>query len=417
MDDFFKLYFSYVGKTEVPVIFNRWAPIGCIAAYLSRQCWVRHGHWTIYPNMYLMLIGEPASRKTTAINLAKRILERTGFDKFAADKSSMQQFLFDFMPETQEITGDNLDEILDLKVNEPNDQFIVADEFTDFVGTHNLDFLVMLSRLYDCLPQYKNPKITKAHVIAELPTVSILSASQPEMLYSAFPPEAIGQGVMSRIVMIFAESTGEKIAWPDAPSEEIVTAIVKRFKQIKKEVTGEIQIGMEAKMLVKAIYDDTVGVEDHRFQHYNNRRFTHHLKLSMLLAALDCRKEIKVDDVVKANTLLYATEARMHRALGEFGRSRNSEIANKIIAIMQQHKKAVTRKALLKLLSNDLDSGDQLTDILKHMIASEKIRLLTIDGKSGYVPQITLRKRWDESYLDRSFLTPVETLGIDDDGK
>ena len=57
----------------------------------------------------------------------------------------------------------------------------------------------------------------------------------------------------------------------------------------------------------------------------------------MIFAAADCRTLISVDDAIQANTLLFATETRMPRAFGEFGRSRDSEEVNKIIQILSYY--------------------------------------------------------------------------------
>lgn len=413
MRDFFDLYFDYVGITEVPKFYNRWCPIVATAAMLGRQCWFQHGHWTIYPNMYVMLIGEPAARKTTAINLQTRILKRTGYDTFSADHTSMERFIYDLkhgQDDENDITGKTVEDLLDLEVDTPNEGFITADEFTDFVGKHNLVFLVALSRLYDNLPEYKHPKLHGKSIKVENPTVNILSASQPEMLYSAFPPEAIGQGVMSRFIMVYGEATGLKVTFPKPPTQDSIDNIVARMVKIRTEVRGEITLSNEAAFLINEMYQNAVGIDDYRFAHYNNRRFTHLLKLSMLFAAMDCRNKITVHDALKANTLLYYTEIRMPRALGEFGKSKNSDVANKVISLLKSKGKPMTLSLLFNELSNDVETKDRLIDILKNMQLAGKVKSLTINGKSGYVPNFRVMDTWKDELLDPNFLTAEEKL-------
>ncbi len=71
-DSFLTQYLHYVGDTEAPIFYHRWAAISAIGAYLGRQYSFTLGHSALYTNMYIMLIGEPGSRKSTAIKIAKK---------------------------------------------------------------------------------------------------------------------------------------------------------------------------------------------------------------------------------------------------------------------------------------------------------------------------------------------------------
>lgn len=406
---FYDLYFEYVGVTEVPIFYNRWCPIVSIAAMLERQCWFVHGHWTIYPNMYVMLIGDPAARKTTAITLAQKILQWTGYDRFSADKSSKERFLFDLLNIPFDEKAE-IEELQELIIDQPSERFIVSDEFTDFVGKHNLEFLTMLSKLWDNRDKYEHPKLHGKSIVVDKPTVNILSASQPEMLYSAFPPEAIGQGIMSRFILVYGEPTGIKITYPKTPTDGIKTKLKKRMEEIKRKVTGRMHLTSLAETAIDTIYKETIGIEDYRFKHYNNRRLTHLIKLSMLFAAMDLRTTIDIQDVARANTLLHVTEQRMPRALGEFGIAKNSEIANKIMQVISDKKQPVTPKYLFNELSNDLDSMDQLLQVLNHLKQAEKVKTLNIGGKTGWVPIRKMKQEWREGLIDKDFLTPEELL-------
>src|SRR5712664_3382569 len=89
-------YLDFYEDTEPPTIFNRWCIIAGIGAILGRQCWVQHGHIKIYPNQYVMLVGESGTRKSTAIkHFMVPLLVDSGYKKFAAKKTSKEKFLED----------------------------------------------------------------------------------------------------------------------------------------------------------------------------------------------------------------------------------------------------------------------------------------------------------------------------------
>jgi ABC-type phosphonate transport system ATPase subunit len=89
--NFIESYLDFYADTEVPTIFNRWSAITGISALLGRQCWVEHGHNVIYPNMYVMLVGESGTRKSTAVGFSRKLLTDVGYKKFAAKKTSKEK--------------------------------------------------------------------------------------------------------------------------------------------------------------------------------------------------------------------------------------------------------------------------------------------------------------------------------------
>ncbi len=93
--DVYKTYFSFIRDTEPPLHYHRWCLLSSIGALLARQVYINHGHFKIYPNLYVTLLGEPASRKSTAIKLVKKLIRDSGYETFAADKTSKEKFLLD----------------------------------------------------------------------------------------------------------------------------------------------------------------------------------------------------------------------------------------------------------------------------------------------------------------------------------
>src|ERR1700748_677909 len=93
--DFFDLYLKYVENTESPTFFHRWSAITGIGALLGRQYYLTHGHSKLFPQQYVMLLGSPGTRKSTAIKMFKELIVKTGYDTIAASKSSKEKFLMD----------------------------------------------------------------------------------------------------------------------------------------------------------------------------------------------------------------------------------------------------------------------------------------------------------------------------------
>lgn len=156
MTTIFDKYFEYTADTEPPIIFHRWSLVTSIGAMLGRQFFLPFGDFRIAPNMYVMLLGDPGTRKSTSIKTAKRIVMAAGYDKFAAERTSKEKFLLDL----EGVEGDDgtvLDNNAamrnifgdDFVAGDPREVFICADEFNEFVGSSNLEFLSLLGNLWD----------------------------------------------------------------------------------------------------------------------------------------------------------------------------------------------------------------------------------------------------------------------------
>ena len=72
--DWISAYLKYTEETESPVSYHTWTAVSMIAGALQRKCYMQWGLETIYPNMYIVLVGSAGrSRKSLAINIGEEI--------------------------------------------------------------------------------------------------------------------------------------------------------------------------------------------------------------------------------------------------------------------------------------------------------------------------------------------------------
>lgn len=399
-------YFTLVGKTEAPFTYHRWSVYSSLAAMLGRQAWLPFGHGMIYPNMYVMLMGSPGARKNTAIGIAQKLLLRVGYDKFSADKSSKERFLIDMLGGSEEDENELLELYID---NVASETFIVAEEFTDFLGKNNTEFLTMLGKLWDNPPQYRQPKIHGKSVFVPQPTVNMLSGNTPQAYFQNMPIESMGQGYMARVIHVHGESTGIKITRPPPPTQQSMDNMDSRFKEIKRRIHGEFKISKELEEgILTRIYKEYPEIEDYRFKYYNNRRFTHLLKLAMLMASTRYSLELTEEDVIIANTFLFYTEQKMPLSLGEFGKARNADVANAVIDILKSAKRPCTVRYIWRQVAQDLNRQEELQEIIRNLQSAGKIQLVESGGVSGYTTKFEKNGKWKEDLLHDEFLTLEE---------
>jgi hypothetical protein len=390
---------------------------------LGRQTWIPFGSFRIFPNQYLMLIGDPGTRKSTAIKLARKVIAKAGYTKFSAEKTTKEKFLLDLegMEETDDATvsasavmenlfGSSLGE------TEPKEVFIVADEFNDFMRCGDLEFHSMLGALWDYddeTTQYKQRLKNSKSIAIYQPTINLLGGNTHTGFAEMFPPQAIGQGFLSRMLLIFSEPSGRKIAFPEAPSPEKELALIKSIQDIKESLNGPMSLSKRAKEILSTLYNSYEGFTDVRFTSYFTRRYTHLLKMCIICAAVRKRMEIGEQEVILANTILSYTEHFMTKALGEFGKAKNADVASKILQMLQKTFEPTDIPEIWKQVNSDLNDTAELNKLLAGLQTAGKIQWVkkTASGVQGY---LIVRKMLgnQQLYTDFTWLKEYEVVKI-----
>lgn len=362
----------------------------------------------MHPNIYAMLMGSAGSRKTTAIKVATSFIKKAGYLSIAAERTTKEKFLCDLAGESG-FEEDSSEDIMERNLFGPASDkdaeiLIAADEFNIFIGNGNIEFLSLLGTLWDYDGVFEDKKKNSKSLKIQNPTVSILAGNTPTGFALAFPPEAIGQGIFSRLLLVHGEVTGKRITFPEPPSLEITSALVQQFHQMRAVAIGKAELSSEARAALDSIYQNQGGAHDVRFESYSNRRFTHLLKLCLITSASAFRNTIQLPDVILANTILTHTEHTMSKALGEFGKARHSDIAHKVLQYLESKVAVVTVKELWKQVHNDMEDIKQLRDLLSNLTIADKI----IAAQGGFLARRKVLEETSSAYVDFSLLTEEE---------
>lgn len=422
----FDLYFEYVKDTESPTIYHRWSLIAGVGAFLGRQYWMPFGSGKIYPNQYIMLIGGTGTRKSSAIKLSKRVLTTAGYSSFAAEKTTKEKFLLDLEGDEDFFESDAakskskskqsgvnaLDVLANLELGSnadnhdgiPREVFITADEFNEFAGNGNIEFLSMLGALWDWDDEsatYKHRLKNSKSISIYQPTISLISGNTHAGFQSAFPAAAIGQGFMSRLILVYSDPSGRKITFPKVPPEALAIALAEKFRGIREKVRGVAVVAPDAERALDTIYRTWKNLEDGRLESYGTRRQTHLYKLCLIVSAMRESTVIARQDVVLANTILAWTEKDMDKALGEYGKSKNAEAVQIIMSALYSAKGPMSIEEIFKLVRRDIEDRQRLPDIMNGLVSAGKVQYDKTCGK--FMP---LLKAADEkaAYVDFKLL-------------
>jgi hypothetical protein len=141
-------------------------------------------------------------------------------------------------------------------------------------------------------------------------------------------------------------------------------------------------------------------MDDGRFSKYA-RRYTHLLKLCLIHTVLE--EEWKLQKMIALRVTHTHAAERMPKALGEFGKSKYSNVSNMIIEHLAHAHKPVTMTELWKLVAKDLSKVAELGDIMKNLTHSEKVQVVTLKDKQGYLLKHQESKSWASRLIDELF--------------
>lgn len=402
--DFFSKYIQFVsGNTEAPITYHRWAAITAIGAVLEKNYYLPHGHSKIHPNLYSMLIGNPGTRKSSAIKLITSLVKEAGYKNIAADKTTKEKFLEDLGSTTKATSFESFLDEVDNSSN-PASVLISADEFNEFAGAGNLEFYSLLGSLWDKQGDY-HYKTKQGETVIPDPVVSLLGGNTPTGFAAAFPTEIIGQGFFSRLILVYAEPTGTKIAFPEEPDYEIRADIINYMLAIRSNVIGKASLTPESKAALQYIYENFTGFFDPRFESYINRRFNQLIKLCLIHSAARISTTIELEDVIYANTILTYTENFMSKALGEFGKAKHSDVMHKVMVALDATTSPLSLRDLWSFVATDLDSLMDLANIMRNLAEADKIQKV---GDEGFLPKKKSNKAVNGRYLNFNLLTEEE---------
>ena len=351
-------YMEYTANTESAVIFHKWTALSIIAAALRKKVYFNLGRIRVYPNLYVVLVAEPgAVRKTQAITYGRRIMSKVDSIITSADAITQQALIQDIESAAQ------AEHMPDGTTMTHNSLTVISREFESFLGQkkENTGMLVLLTDLFDCeeLPWKYRTKNSGSNSLTAV-YLNLLAATTPGSLASSLPSSAIGGGLTTRIIFVFASKKGKKVAIPVAPPEVLELALIQDLEVISR-IVGIYNFSPSARDYWTEWYEayDELSpsriCQDRLFDGWYARKPMMMIKLAQILnAAVTNSMQIEWPMFQQAESLLIEVESEMGRTFCAVGKSDISADVAELTAIVSKYGE-IDEKHLLQLVWRDMD--------------------------------------------------------------
>src|SRR5580692_7400293 len=103
--NFLQSYRIFTSGNECHPTYHTFCSLLALSSIVSRRVWLSMDYFTIYPNLYVVLVGPPGNRKTSAMVSAKALLRELGNIPFSGECISKEKLVLDMVDEERVLDG------------------------------------------------------------------------------------------------------------------------------------------------------------------------------------------------------------------------------------------------------------------------------------------------------------------------
>ena len=374
MKNLFESYNRYTEETEPPTNYHVWTLISCLSACLGRRCFVPQGTFTIYPNLYIVLVGAPGMKKSSAMNIGKSLL----------------RCIPDFPLSPASLTREALLQSLENNVIKFNFAGVPAEyhqiscfvtEFQEFLGGkhRNSSMIDILTAIWD-EPTYEYLTKNSKPIRIDAPYVSLLACCTTEWLNEKIDSSIISDGLARRIIFIYEEERNKFVPFPRLTEQQIAEYdfIKKEFIRLQK-ISGRFDFTEDAITLWEKLYveiQEEALKQPEFLQYYYTTKHVLMIKVAMCLSAV-LRSDMKIDAALiqLVHKMFEAFEENLPSLFRNVGRNKLKPYTEKIFDIVAKNPQGISRGDIINKMSSDI-SLDELTESLDVLMIGKRIELV-----------------------------------------
>lgn len=391
-NDYFNAYKAYSSGSEAPEMFHKWVALAMISASIGRRCWLDMSYFHIFPNVYFVLIGPPATMKSTAMGIGTSMIRKLDVPEdrmvhFSGDSVTRERLIMDLSASM--VVDEN--HLMDTGEYFSHSSFTIqCSELEVFLGQKDRDMVKFLTDLFDCPDEWTYKTKTQGEDLIKAPCVTMLAGATPQDIPEIFDEASIGTGLTSRMLFIYAAEPGAPVPIPKmTENQKLARDKIKYFLRKIPEFWGEIKMEPAAEQFYSDWYMARArSHKDQRIAGYWARKHVHMMKIAMLLALSELRKNITTGDIETALAMLDEIEPGLIQTFASVGANKGMVVMESVIAAIRAQGKDgfITYAQVLRDHLHTLDARRILDTLTSACEAGRLVSEQTsIDGKRALI--------------------------------
>lgn len=385
-------YLRWCEGDEAPIGFHFWMGCAVLGAAIGRRAYVDMRRFCIWPNLYLVLVGDPARcKKGQAFDSAGQILDRLNYYLEVANVPNPRRLRL--LPEkcTPELAVKMLASVqYDRYPSDPSIEWEYSDshgiwlceEMVTLLGKSNHNaagVLELLTAFFACRPKWDSGTVIRG--VEELRNLFLVfcGAATPGWIQSGITEEMFTGGFVSRTMFIHRERSKADYPIPEYNDPIKRDDLAERLLPMVEWNQRVIKMTPRLEDLHDKWYRtdkrEQDKILDPHYSHFSARRQIHVLKLAMLLTISEDRTVIDIPDFDLALAILRVEEGYMapwFQTMGAHNDALDTEYVYKVIC--RADNRRLKQSELLQNVKWKVGRKQNLTYILDHLKAEGRIR-------------------------------------------
>jgi hypothetical protein len=379
---YLKDYLHFTSGTECPEPYRVWAGLSLLAAVLGRKVWTYHGRFEILPSLYVILVGDAGSGKSTAKNDAKKIFT-SEFPQYMSSASfQSHQDIIDLMCNAQPRVWEerNGDDVI-LAIHGYTPFYIVCNEFSSLLSTDKKGMVEFLVDIYDeneFSTGFKTQRAANPEKKQKLdnPYVNVLACAVPKWFMGNLKMDLFDGGLGRRLIIVYSERTGivdNPIMVPGGA--EARTEVLNHLK-LCEEFKGQLKRTPDSMLWWKEWYHKTKStrIDDPILMQFYQTKPVQVLKVAMLLTMCEAplQHEIEPHHLQNAVTLIDELEPNVVRLTSGIGRNELAGVGVQLLDFLARMGGAASEMQVKKYFRRYMDTKEFI-EVLQSFIDTKEL--------------------------------------------
>jgi hypothetical protein len=378
--DFIEAYLKYTSNHESTKRIQLWTILSVMAGAIERKLWIDRGYYTLYPNLYVMIIAKSGLvKKSTSTAIGVNLLREIDNIRFMSERLTAASLIKQMADSYKlfQVQGD-------IQETQQSPLYAYGSELAVMMGEVYGSIIELLTTFYDCQPNdptkpWSNKAKHEDKISIYGPCLNILGASTKSWLYKAIPNKEMEGGFASRCVFVVENGGPSKlVAWPEITPEldEMKTKLISDLYMIN-EMAGAMTVTPGARKRFEEFYEYHMteilpNNHDPRFMGYLSRKPDLMLKLALIRSvSLGDSKVIGVEHLEWAGARIEAIEPEMMEAFHKKPASTGGGLTVNDVMAYMEGKDYVDLRDLNDHFGTE---GHLISRMFTRMIANKKIQ-------------------------------------------
>jgi hypothetical protein len=374
---FIQDYLTYNKGNECPRSFHLWSAFAVLSAVVGRKVHIDLGYFVVHPNLYICLVGDQGSRKSTAKDIARDLVVETFPDIPVAASVMTREAITKFLGSAESMRS----------YKEPSGAIIewhpyvlFINELKNFLSVNPGGMIDFLTDIYDRKYFDVGTKNKGTDLITN-PCFTILACETPGWISRKLKEDIISGGFSRRMIFIYETEESIRIPFPTiTPESAEAWKRVQAHLRMVNDIIGPFVWTDDARTFYDKWYRSMKSPDDENMKGYYRSKHIQLLKICMLLALAEPQPKLILthDLLVLGLAHLDSIEPNMPKLSAAAGRNELAIPMQRVLQLIAERGGFIPEKVLQRDTSNHMNPMEQ-SMVLRFLKDTDQIFYVTAE--------------------------------------